>query len=80
MSYKLERIMQTTLTVRLSEVESQSLDSLCASTGKSRSELVRESLRAYRLRDALRQSQAQLAPLARTSGWLTEDDILNDVS
>ncbi len=72
--------MQTTLTVRLSELESRSLDSLCASTGKSRSEVVRESLRSYRLRDALRQSQAQLAPLARASGWLTEDDILQDVS
>ena len=72
--------MQTTLTVRLSDIESQSLDDLCASTGKSRSEVVRESLRSYRLREALLQSQAQLAPLARAAGWLTEDDILNDVS
>ena len=72
--------MQTTLTVRLSDLESESLNALCASTGKSRSEVVRESLRAYRLREALRQSQAQLAPLARAAGWLTEDDILSDVS
>lgn len=72
--------MQSTLTVRLSENESQSLDSLCAHSGKSRSEVVREALRAYRLREALRQSQAQLAPLARASGWLTEDDVLRDVS
>ena len=43
-------------------------------------EVVREALRAYRLREALRQSQAQLAPLARASGWLTEDDVLRDVS
>lgn len=72
--------MSFTLTVRLSDAESQSLDTLCASNGKSRSELVREALRAYRLREALRQSQAQLAPLARASGWLTEDDVLQDVS
>ena len=72
--------MQTTLTVRLSDQESQLLDALCASSGKSRSEVVRESLRAYRLREALRQSQAQLAPLARAAGWLTEEDILQDVS
>ena len=72
--------MQTILTVRLSDIESQSLDALCASTGKSRSEVVRESLRSYRLREALLQCQAQLAPLARAAGWLTEDDILNDVS
>ena len=72
--------MPTTLTVRLSDIESQSLDALCASTGKSRGEVVRESLRSYRLRDALLQSQAQLAPLARAAGLLTEDDILIDVS
>jgi len=72
--------MQTTLTVRLSENETQGLDALCQHSGKTRSEVVREALRAHRLRDALRQSQAQLAPLARSAGWLTEDDVLQDVS
>jgi predicted transcriptional regulator len=72
--------MQSTLTVRLTDSEAQALDVLCSSTQKSRSEVVRDALRAYRLREALRQSQAQLAPLARASGWLTEDDILQDVS
>lgn len=72
--------MQTTLTVRLSEAEAQNLDVLCSNAGKSRSELVRDALRSYRLREALRQSQTQLAPLARAAGWLTEDDILQDVS
>ena len=46
--------MSSTLTVRLSASEAQGLDILCASHGKSRSELVREALRAYRLREALR--------------------------
>ncbi len=72
--------MQTTINVRLSDIEAQNLESLCVSTGKSRSELVRDALRAYQLREALRQSQEQLAPLARAAGWLTEDDILEDVS
>jgi predicted transcriptional regulator len=72
--------MQTTLTVRLVEKEAQALDDLCEMTGKSRSEVVRESLRSYRLRESLRQSQARLGPAARASGWLTEDDILQDVS
>lgn len=72
--------MQTTLTVRISDREAQSLDGLCVSSGKSRSEVVRDALRGYSLREALRQSQAQLAPLARASGWLTEDDILQNVS
>ena len=72
--------MQNLLTVRLPDIEAQSLDTLCASTGRSRSDIVRDALRAYRLRESLRQSQAVLAPLARASGWLTEDDILNNVS
>ena len=72
--------MQTTLTVRLSDRESRNLDLLCTNTGKSRSELVRDALRAYQLREALQHSQARLAPLARAAGWLTEDDILHDVS
>lgn len=72
--------MQTTLTVRLSEKEAQDLQAICELTGKSRSEVVRDSLRAYRLRAALRASQAQLGPAARAAGWLTEEDILQDVS
>ncbi len=72
--------MQTTLTVRLSENETQGLDTLCASSGKSRSEVVREALRTHRLREVLRQSQTQLAPLARAAGWLTEEDVLQEVS
>lgn len=72
--------MQTTLTVRLSEKEAQDLQAICEMTGKSRSEVVRDSLRAYRLRAALRASQAQLGPAARAAGWLTEEDILQDGS
>ncbi|MDP2432335.1 MAG: ribbon-helix-helix protein, CopG family [Pseudomonadota bacterium] len=72
--------MQTTLTVRLSEKETQDLQAICEMTGKSRSEVVRDSLRAYRLRAALRASQIQLGPAARAAGWLTEEDILQDVS
>ncbi|GAB4403108.1 MAG: hypothetical protein OHK0048_21650 [Rhodoferax sp.] len=72
--------MQTTLTVRWSDAETQALDALCQHGGTTRSEVVREALRAYRLRDSLRQSQAQLAALARAAGWLTEEDVLHEVS
>lgn len=72
--------MQTTLTVRLGEKEAQSLDQLCAMTGKTRSEVVRDSLRSYRMREILRATQARLGPAAREAGWLTEEDILREVS
>ena len=45
--------MQTTLTVRLSKQEAKALDEICKLTGKSRSELVRESLRAVDLNRAV---------------------------
>ncbi len=70
----------TTLTVRLSEKEAQDLQAICKSLGKSRSEVVRGAVRAYRLRQARRASQAELGAAARAAGWLTEDDILHDVS
>ena len=72
--------MQTKLTDKISSLEAQNLDGLCASAGKSRSEVVREALRAYCLRESLRQSQTELAPLAKRSGWLTEEDILQDAA
>ena len=39
-----------------------------------------DALRAQALRETLRQLQGELAPQARAAGWLTEDDILRDVS
>lgn len=74
----------STLTVRLTEREEFDLQLVCQQTGKSRSEVVRqllaESLRGYRLRQALAASHELLAPAARQAGWLTEDDLLQDVS
>jgi Arc/MetJ-type ribon-helix-helix transcriptional regulator len=74
----------STLTVRLTEREELDLQLVCQQTGKSRSEVVRqllaESLRGYRLRQALAASHELLAPAARQAGWLTEDDLLQDVA
>jgi Ribbon-helix-helix protein, copG family len=79
-----ERSEMSTLTVRLTEREDRDLQLACEQSGKSKSEVVREllagSLRGYRLRQALQLSHAELGPAARQSGWLTEDDILRDVS
>lgn len=74
----------STLTVRLTEREDLDLQLVCEQTGKTRSEVVRELLadflRGYRLKQALQASHELLAPAARQAGWLTEDDILRDVS
>jgi predicted transcriptional regulator len=74
----------STLTVRLTDREDRDLQLACKLTGKTKSEVVRdllaESLRAYRLRQALQTAHSELGGAARQAGWLTEDDILQDVS
>ncbi|MFZ4650782.1 MAG: CopG family ribbon-helix-helix protein [Rubrivivax sp.] len=72
--------MSTVLTVRLNEDELAALDRLAQATGKSRSDLVRDALRAQALRETLRLLHEDLGPQARAGGWLTEEDILREVS
>jgi predicted transcriptional regulator len=72
--------MPTTLTVRLSAKEAKDLQAICKLSGKTRSEVVRESLRAQVLRQRLDALRRELVPRARAIGWLTEEDIFRDVS
>lgn len=72
--------MSAVLTVRLNDEESAELDRLVQWTGRTRSELVRDALRAQALRETLRQLHDELGPQARAAGWLTEDDLLRGVS
>lgn len=72
--------MSTTVTVRLSAREAKSLDTLCKLTGKSRSEVMRESLRGFEIRRNLAAIRAELVPKARAAGWLTEEDVFREVS
>jgi hypothetical protein len=72
--------MSVVLTVRLNDAETAVLGGLVQASGKSRSDLVREALRQKVLLETLRLSHEELVPQARATGWLTEDDILRDVS
>lgn len=72
--------MPAMLNVRLGDKEAQSLDALCEMTGKSRSEVVRESLRQYEIRGRLAAIRRELLPRAREIGWLSEEDVFRDVS
>jgi predicted transcriptional regulator len=72
--------MSAVLTVRLNDEEAAALDRLARATRKSRSDLVRDALRQQALRETLRLLHEDLGPQARSAGWLTEEDILRDVS
>ncbi len=72
--------MQTTLTVRLSEKEAEDLQAICDSTGKTRSEVVRDALRARIFRERLDAVRAIAVPRAQEEGLLTEEDVFRQVS
>jgi len=72
--------MQTTLTVRLSEKETKDLQAICEMTGKSRSQVVRDALRARLFRERLDALRAIAVPRAQEAGLLTEEDVFREVS
>jgi len=72
--------MSTTFTIRLDDQSEKALQELCAATGKSRSEVVREALRHEQLRVQLTTIRAELVPKAQAAGWVTDEDVFRDVS
>ena len=70
----------STLTIRIDEKLEASLELLAKARNQNKSELARQMLRSGVLRETLRCSQDLLGPEARAIGWLTEDDVLRDVS
>ena len=72
--------MKGTLTIRLDKDLERVLDRLCRQTGQSRSEIVRDALRrelALRRFDDLRR---RVLPFAEARGYLTDEDVVRDVS
>jgi len=72
--------MTVTISVRMSEEEARALQDLARQTGKTASEIVRESLRRHTVRAQLAAVREALIPRAQAIGWLTEDDVFRDVS
>ncbi|MCZ7625078.1 MAG: CopG family transcriptional regulator [Candidatus Methylomirabilota bacterium] len=72
--------MSTTFTIRLDDQSEKALQELCAATGESRSEVVREALRYEQLRVQLTTIRAELVPKAQAAGWVTDEDVFRDAS
>ena len=72
--------MSTTLTIRLDDALSKSLDQAATDSGRTRSEVVRDALRRQLAISALDEVRKQLVPLAEAHGWLTDEDVFRDVS
>jgi len=72
--------MSTSLTIRLDDQLSQSLDKAATGSGRTRSEVVRDALRRQLAISAIDEVRKQLVPLAEAHGWLTDEDVFRDVS
>jgi predicted transcriptional regulator len=72
--------MSHSITIRLDSGLSQLLDCLVKQTGRTRSELVRESLERQLRMLQFEQLRRRVLPFAEARGYLTDEDIARDVS
>jgi predicted transcriptional regulator len=72
--------MSNAVTIRLDPDLETSLDRLSKQTGRTRSELVRNALRRQLRLLQFEQLRQQTMPFAEARGYLTDEDVIRDVS
>ncbi len=70
----------SSLTIRLDEDLDRLLAKASQSSGKSRSEIARESLRRQLRISRFESLRAKVMPFAEARGYLTDEDVFRDVS
>lgn len=68
------------VTVRIDEALDAELSKLAKRTGRSKSELIREALRRQLAISRFEELRKSVAPFAEARGWLTDEDVFDDVS
>lgn len=68
------------LTIRLDEDLEQELQAVCAETGRSRGEIVRDALRRQLQLMRFERLRRQAVPFGEAAGWLTDDDVFAAIS
>lgn len=69
-----------TLTIRIDDRLDAELREVAARTGTGKSAFVREAVRRQLAIARLEQLRRRVAPFAEAQGWLTDEDVFNDVS
>lgn len=69
-----------TLTVRIDDKLDTELRDVAARTGTGKSAFVREAVRRQLAIARLEELRRRVAPFAEARGWLTDDDVFNEVS
>ena len=72
--------MKGTLTIRVDKDLERVLDRLCKQTGQSRSEIVRDALRRELSLRRFENLRRRVLPFAEARGYLTDEDIVRNVS
>ena len=72
--------MNASLTVRLDADLERLLDDVVERSGRSRSDVVREALRRQLTLMTFEKLREQVMPFAEASGYLTDEDVFEDVS
>jgi predicted transcriptional regulator len=70
----------STVTIRLDSGLERQLARIARSTGRSRSEVVRDALRRQLALSQLEDLRRRIMPLAEARGYLTDEDVFRDVS
>jgi predicted transcriptional regulator len=68
------------VTIRLDPSLEEMLDKVCQTTGRSRSEVVREALRRQLTLELFEEARRQLIPFAEAQGIYTDEDVFKLVS
>jgi predicted transcriptional regulator len=72
--------MNTTITIRLDKDLDRELTKLAKRTGRSKCDLAREALRKHLAIQRFRELRRRPMPYAGATGYLTDEDVLRDVS
>ena len=70
----------TTLTIRLDDKLDSELREFLARTGKRKSDFAREALKRQLAIERLVDIRRHVAPFAEARGWLTDEDVFDDIS
>ena len=72
--------MKSTVTVRLGDDLDQELSEVSEALGQSRSEIVRDALRRQLSALKFEKLREEVMPFAEARGYLTDEDVFEDVS
>jgi len=72
--------MKSAVTIRLDDDLEEQLEEIVRQSGLSRSEIVREALRRELLRMQFERLREQIMPFAEARGFLTDEDVFEQIS